>query len=115
MTDAESLTMGVSGFARRALSAGDPRRAAAPVPVKGSPSFADGRAVTVSAASVSLRAARVRSLGAAVPLSALVAASVAVRVLAGFLRATPYYFPDEYRYAELSRSLAAHGHLLVRG
>jgi len=50
-----------------------------------------------------------------VPLAALVLASVAVRVAAGFLRLTPYYFPDEYRYAELSRSLAAHGHLLVRG
>src|SRR5258708_29491004 len=71
--------------------------------------------VTASAAPLSLRVARVRSLGAAVPLAGLVTASIAIRVAAGFLRVTPYYFPDEYRYAELSRSLARHGHLLTRG
>src|SRR5258707_547393 len=71
--------------------------------------------VTASAAPLTLRVARVRSLGAAVPLAGLVPASIAIRVAAGSLRVTPYYFPDEYRYAELSRSLARHGHLLIRG
>lgn len=61
------------------------------------------------------RALRGRPLGAAAPLAALVAASTAARLAAGLLRLTPYYFPDEYRYAELSRSLASHGHLVIRG
>jgi 4-amino-4-deoxy-L-arabinose transferase-like glycosyltransferase len=52
---------------------------------------------------------------AVAPLTLLVTASVAVRILVGWLRATPAYFPDEYMYAEFSRSLAA-GHLpVVRG
>ena len=76
---------------------------------------ADCRKVTVSAAPVSLGLPRVRSFAAAAPLAGLVAVSVVVRVVAGFMRVSPMYFPDEYRYAELSRSLAAHGHLLVRG
>lgn len=59
--------------------------------------------------------ARTRSIAAAAPLAGLVAISVVVRVVAGFLRTTPMYFPDEYRYAELSRSLASSGHLFVRG
>jgi 4-amino-4-deoxy-L-arabinose transferase-like glycosyltransferase len=71
--------------------------------------------VTLSAAPLTLRIARVRSLGVAVPLGALVAISFAMRVGLGFLRPTPYYFPDEYRYAALSRSLVDHGHLLIRG
>jgi 4-amino-4-deoxy-L-arabinose transferase-like glycosyltransferase len=115
MTDAESLTMGVSGSASRSLSHLCGRLGFALVPVKRNRRGADGRSVTVSAASVSLPVARVRSLAAVAPLAALVAISVVVRVLAGLVRSTPYYFPDEYRYAELSRSLAAHGHLLVRG
>jgi hypothetical protein len=71
--------------------------------------------VTVSATPLTLRVARVRSLAAAWPLGALVGVSIALRIAAGFLRPTPYYYPDEYRYAALSRSLADHGHLLIRG
>jgi 4-amino-4-deoxy-L-arabinose transferase-like glycosyltransferase len=71
--------------------------------------------VTLSATPLTVRVAQVRSLGVAVPLGALVAVSFAVRVALGFLRPTPYYFPDEYRYAAISRSLVDHGHLLVRG
>jgi len=48
-------------------------------------------------------------------LGALVAASFAVRLVAGWLRATPNYFPDEYLYAELGRSLLDSGRPLVRG
>jgi 4-amino-4-deoxy-L-arabinose transferase-like glycosyltransferase len=71
--------------------------------------------VTLSATPLTVRVARVRSLGVALPLGALVAVSFAVRVGLGFMRPTPYYFPDEYRYAALSRSLVDHGHLLIRG
>ena len=48
-------------------------------------------------------------------LAALVAVSAAVHVGAGWLRATPVYFSDEYMYAELGRSLAESGLPLVRG
>jgi hypothetical protein len=48
-------------------------------------------------------------------LGAIVAASFAVRALAGWLRAGPVYFPDEYIYSELGRSIAEHGRPLVRG
>src|ERR1700716_1778458 len=83
--------------------------------VKRSRPAADGRSMTASAAPASLPVARARSFAAAAPLAGLVAVSVVIRVVAGFMRVSPMYFPDEYRYAELSRSLAAHGHLLVRG
>ncbi|HWX08663.1 MAG TPA: hypothetical protein VNY33_01695, partial [Gaiellaceae bacterium] len=71
--------------------------------------------MTASVAPLSLRLPRVRSFAAAAPLAGLVAVSVVVRVVVGLMRVAPMYFPDEYRYAELSRSLADHGHLLVRG
>jgi hypothetical protein len=45
----------------------------------------------------------------------LVAVSTAGRLLVGLRRQTPAYFPDEYMYAELGRSLAADGRPLVRG
>ncbi|HET9324742.1 MAG TPA: hypothetical protein VFO03_12760 [Gaiellaceae bacterium] len=53
---------------------------------------------------------------AAVPLlAALVFASAAIRLAAGWLRATPNYFADEYLYAELARSLVATGRPTIRG
>jgi hypothetical protein len=48
-------------------------------------------------------------------LAGLVAVSSVVHVAAGWLRATPVYFSDEYMYAELGRSLAESGLPLVRG
>jgi hypothetical protein len=48
-------------------------------------------------------------------IATLVAVSAAVHVAAGWLRATPVYFSDEYMYAELGRSLAESGLPLVRG
>ena len=48
-------------------------------------------------------------------LGAIVAASVLTRTLTGWLRASPVYFPDEYIYSELGRSIADHGRPLVRG
>ena len=48
-------------------------------------------------------------------LGAIVAASAIARTVTGWLRASPVYFPDEYIYSELGRSIADHGRPLVRG
>jgi len=48
-------------------------------------------------------------------LVAVVAASAIARTFVGWLRATPVYFPDEYIYSEVGRSIAEHGRPLVRG
>ncbi len=53
---------------------------------------------------------------AAFPLLAgLIGISFAARLVAGWFRATPNYFPDEYLYAELARSLVESGRPSVRG
>ena len=48
-------------------------------------------------------------------LAALVGANVLLRLVIGWLRATPTFFADEYIYAELGRSLAESGRPLIRG
>jgi hypothetical protein len=48
-------------------------------------------------------------------LALVVTASVIGRTLAAWGRATPIYFPDEYIYSEVGRSIAEHGRPLVRG
>jgi hypothetical protein len=48
-------------------------------------------------------------------LAAIVGASFILRMVAGWLRAVPALFPDEYTYAALGRSIADSGHALVRG
>jgi hypothetical protein len=55
------------------------------------------------------------NIGTVPLLACLVGASSILHVLAGWLRATPLYFADEYMYAELARSLAENGLPLVRG
>ena len=55
------------------------------------------------------------NLGAVRLLGGLVGISFVVRVVLGWLRATPVYFGDEYLYSSLGRSLAEHGRPLVRG
>lgn len=57
-----------------------------------------------SAPAARLRALRVSPV---LTLVALVAASTALRTVAAFERETPRYFPDEFIYAQLARSLAA--------
>ena len=48
-------------------------------------------------------------------LGCLIGISFAARLAAGWFRATPNYFPDEYLYAELARSLLESGRPAVRG
>ncbi|HXV58060.1 MAG TPA: hypothetical protein VD704_09340 [Gaiellaceae bacterium] len=62
----------------------------------------------------SVSGARVR-LGTAPALALLVGGSFVLRLVVGWLRATPTFFADEYIYAELARSLAESGRPLVRG
>ena len=47
-------------------------------------------------------------------LGGIVALSFLFRLVAGWLRATPAYFADEYIYAELGRSIAETGRPLIR-
>lgn len=59
-------------------------------------------------------AAGLRAIPAGAVVAVLVAVSAAVRTLAAAPHTTPRYFPDEYIYAELARSLAD-GRLEIRG
>jgi hypothetical protein len=54
-------------------------------------------------------------LGVGVALALLVGGTALLRSLASWHKATPSYFPDEYLYAELARSLAESARPLVRG
>ena len=54
-------------------------------------------------------------LGGRAALAGIVAISAIARALAAFTHVTPSYFPDEYLYAAISRSLGASGRPLVRG
>jgi hypothetical protein len=59
--------------------------------------------------------ARVAALPARLVLAGIVAASFAVRFVMALGHSTPLYFPDEYIYSAISRSLAEHGRPLIRG
>ena len=59
--------------------------------------------------------ARVAAVPARFLLAGIVAASFAVRFVAALGHTTPLYFPDEYIYSAISRSLAEHGRPLIRG
>lgn len=63
----------------------------------------------------SARALSLARVGTAPLLVGLVLVSSVLHVVAGWLRATPVYFSDEYMYAELGRSFAESGLPLVRG
>src|SRR6478672_859220 len=58
--------------------------------------------------------ARISAVPARVVLAGIVGASFLIRFVAALGHATPQYFPDEYIYASISRSLAEHGRPLVR-
>jgi hypothetical protein len=59
-------------------------------------------------------APRLRAIPAGAVVAVMVAVSAVVRMLAAVPHSTPRYFPDEYIYAELARSLAD-GRLQIRG
>jgi hypothetical protein len=69
-------------------------------------SLTDERRVPLSSRTV--------SLSTAAWLVPLIALSAVLRAIAAFSHATPRYFPDEYIYSSLARSLA-HGQLEIRG
>ena len=71
--------------------------------------------MTSVSASVSAVRSRVSARVAVLALGAFVLASAAVRTWAAARHAGPAYFPDEYLYAALGRSIAATGHADVRG
>ena len=48
-------------------------------------------------------------------LRGIVFASTLARAVVAFARQTPTYFPDEYLYSAMSRSIAETGRPLVRG
>jgi hypothetical protein len=56
-----------------------------------------------------------RGLTARVGLTLVVVSSFAVRVVASAAHPVPRYFPDEYIYTAIARSLGEHGRPLVRG
>jgi Dolichyl-phosphate-mannose-protein mannosyltransferase len=62
-----------------------------------------------------LAAARVAAIPARTGLPAIVLTSFVLRLAAAFAHATPLYFPDEYIYGGLARSLASSGRLAIRG
>jgi hypothetical protein len=55
------------------------------------------------------------TLGVRTQLGGLVAFSFVLRAIGAVAHAAPQVFPDEYLYATLGRSLAAHGDLRIRG
>src|SRR5437588_820266 len=63
----------------------------------------------------SLALGRLAAVPARLTLGAIVGLSFAVRLVAGLAHATPLYFPDEYIYGSLARSLATSGRLAIRG
>ena len=73
---------------------------------------ADARTDLAPPRALSLAAVRITPVQV---LSLVVAASAIGRTLAAWGRATPIYFPDEYIYSEVGRSIAEHGRPLVRG
>ncbi len=59
--------------------------------------------------------ARAATVPARLLLSGIVAASFVVRFAAALRHTTPLYFPDEYIYSGIARSLAESGRPLIRG
>src|SRR5205085_3192828 len=56
----------------------------------------------------------ISAIPARLVLAGIVGASFLVRFVVALSHATPLYFPDEYIYASLARSLAEHGRPLIR-
>ena len=71
--------------------------------------------MTVSATSARAHVRARVTLRTLTVVALVVVVSAIVRTLAAWLRVTPTYFPDEYVYAEIGRSLAEAGRPLVEG
>jgi hypothetical protein len=72
-------------------------------------------AAPAAESSLSTPFARLAAIPARFVLAAIVGVSFAARLVAALAHATPLYFPDEYIYATLARSLAETGRPLIRG
>ena len=59
--------------------------------------------------------ARAAAIPARLLLAGIVATSFGLRFAAALVHTTPLYFPDEYIYSSIARSLAEHGRPLIRG
>jgi hypothetical protein len=59
--------------------------------------------------------ARPAAIPARIALAGVVAISFAIRFAAALIHTTPLYFPDEYIYASIARSLGTTGKPLIRG
>jgi hypothetical protein len=56
----------------------------------------------------------ISAIPARLVLAGIVAASFLIRLVVAFAHATPLYFPDEYIYASIARSIAEQGRPLIR-
>ncbi|MGZ4381735.1 MAG: glycosyltransferase family 39 protein [Gaiellaceae bacterium] len=72
-------------------------------------------AVDAASSTRALGAARIAAVPARYALAGIVGLSFVVRLAAVLAHATPLYFPDEYIYGTLARSLAETGKLAIRG
>jgi hypothetical protein len=72
-------------------------------------------AAPAAESSFSTLLARLAAIPARFVLAGIVGISFAVRLAAALAHATPLYFPDEYIYSTLARSLAESGRPLIRG
>jgi hypothetical protein len=74
----------------------------------------DFRAPRTEELRLPLGLAWISAIPARVVLTGIVGASFLIRFVVALAHATPLYFPDEYIYATLARSLAEHGRPLIR-
>ncbi len=72
-------------------------------------------AVDAASSPRALSVSRIAAIPARYALAGIVALSFVVRLAAVTAHATPLYFPDEYIYGSLARSLAESGKLVIRG
>jgi hypothetical protein len=72
-------------------------------------------ATTTPSAPAAVPVARTRAVPVQLVLGGLVGLSFVLRLAAVLAHSTPLYFPDEYIYGTLARSIATSGRLAVRG
>src|SRR5438094_198575 len=70
---------------------------------------------TAASRPATVRLPQIRAVSVPLALGGLVGVSFALRLAAALAHATPLYFPDEYIYGTLARSIGTSGKLAVRG